>query len=249
MEIIITLLILGIWILLDKKVEELLSKKTIKLNRIEQILRVDLNEDWNVKRYLRVKYCRWFVILILISENVSLIIFLTVFLCLFVYELPYFKLKQQANRKIQSVRYHFPIYLRQVQVLLQNNTVVKSIELSLDYVPEVLFEDIKQLNENIKKDSLNINHYLNCMKQYNLPEIQRSMKWLYRYQNFGYQDAYHQFNRMLVSTSKWLRQARIEKKNESIQVYQWMGMLPLVGVTFVFISAMMSVVISLFERG
>jgi hypothetical protein len=87
------------------------------------------------------------------------------------------------------------------------------------------------------------------MKQYDLPEIQRSMKWLYRYQNFGYQDANHQFNRMLVSTSKWLRKSRIEKKNESIQVYQWMGMLPLVGVTFVFISAMMSVVISLFERG
>jgi len=249
MEIIITLLVLGVWILLDKKVEELLSKKSIKLNHIEQILRVNLNVDWSRKRYLRVKYCRWFVMLILLSENISLIIFLTAFLCLIVYEFPYFQLKQQANRKIQSVRYHFPIYLRQVQVLLQNNTVVKSIELSLDYVPEVLFEDINQLNENIKKDSLNINHYLNCMKQYNLPEIQRSMKWLYRYQNFGYQDAYHQFNRMLVSTSKWLRQARIEKKNESIQVYQWMGMLPLVGVTFVFISAMMSVVISLFERG
>jgi hypothetical protein len=249
MEIIVTLLILGLWILLDKKIEELLSKKSLKLKQIEQILRVDLNIDWSHKRYLRVKYCRWFIILILISENVSHIIFFTIFICLMVYVFPYLKLKQQANRRIQSVRYHFPIYLRQVQVLLQNNTVVKSIELSLDYVPDVLFEDINLLNENIKTDSLNINHYLNCMKQYNLPEIQRSMKWLYRYQNFGYQDAYHQFNRMLVSTSKWLRQARIEKKNESIQVYQWMGMLPLVGVTFVFISAMMSVVISLFERG
>lgn len=249
MEIIIIFLILGIWILLDKKVEEVLSKKSLKLNQIEQILRVDLNVDWSRKRYLRVRYCRWFVILILFNKNINLIFFLTVFLCLIVYEYPYLKLKQQAKRRIQSVRYHFPIYLRQVQVLLQNNTVVKSIELSLDYVPDVLFEDINLLNQNIKTDSLNIKHYINCMKQYSLPEIQRSMKWLYRYQNFGYQDAYHQFNRMLVSTSKWLRQARIEKKNESIQVYQWMGMLPLVGVTFVFISAMMSVVISLFERG
>ena len=87
------------------------------------------------------------------------------------------------------------------------------------------------------------------MKDYDLIEIQRSMKWLYRYQNFGYKDAYSQFNRMLMSTSKWLRQSRIEQKQSSIQVYQWMGMLPLLGVTFVFISAMMSVVISLFERG
>jgi hypothetical protein len=249
MGIIVVLLILGLWIFMDKKVEELLSRKSSKLSQIEEILRVDLNFDWSRKRYSRVRYCRWIILLILFNENTSLITFLTVLLCLLVYAFPYFKLKQQANRRIQSVRYHFPIYLRQVQVLLQNNTVVKSIELSLDYVPDVLFEDINQLNQNIKTDSLNINHYINCMKQYNLPEIQRSMKWLYRYQNFGYQDAYHQFNRMLVSTSKWLRQARIEKKNESIQVYQWMGMLPLIGVTFVFISAMMSVVISLFERG
>lgn len=249
MESVIILLILGLWVLMDKKIEEVLSKKSVKLNQIEQILNVDLNIEWSSKRYRKIKYCRWFVIFILFSENVSLIVFLTVLLCLLVHEFPYFKLKQQAKHRIQSVRYHFPIYLRQVQVLLQNNTVVRSIELSLDYVPDVLFEDINLLNQNIKTDSLNIKHYINCMKQYNLPEIQRSMKWLYRYQNFGYKDAYHQFNRMLISTSKWLRQARIEKKNESIQVYQWMGMLPLVGVTFVFISAMMSVVISLFERG
>lgn len=240
---------LGIWVLIDPKIEELLKNKSVHLIKIERILGIELNDSWNMNRYKYVKRVRWIVLLVCIYPNPFPIALLTLLFCIFVYQLPHLKLKRKAQLKIVSIRYQFPIYLRQIQVLLQNNTVVKSIELSLDYVPVVLYQDIKNLHDLIKIDPLNMNHYINCMKQYDLPEIQRSMKWLYRYQNFGYQDANHQFNRMLVSTSKWLRKSRIEKKNESIQVYQWMGMLPLVGVTFVFISAMMSVVISLFERG
>lgn len=249
MEIIIILLGFIIWIVLDSKIELLLKQKNDRLIRIEQILGLNLGEEWIKNRYRRVKIIRYDILLILFFNQTYIILFSTLFICYIAYVGPLLILNRNVHIKIQHVRYHFPIYLRQIQVLLQNNTVVKSIELSLDYVPMVLYTDIKLLNENLKLDPLNIQHYINCMKQYNLPEIQRSMKWLYRYQNFGYQDAYHQFNRMLISTSKWLRKSRIEKKNESIQVYQWMGMLPLVGVTFVFISAMMSVVISLFERG
>ncbi len=249
MGVIIILFLFGIWILIDPKIEERLNVKSTQLIKIEQILGIELNDTWNKKRYRNVKLLRWMILLTLVLPNTLLITLLTILICIFSYWLPVLKLKRKAQIKIVSIRYQFPIYLRQIQVLLQNNTVVKSIELSLDYVPVVLYQDIKNLHEKIKIDPLNMNHYINCMKQYDLPEIQRSMKWLYRYQNFGYQDANHQFNRMLVSTSKWLRKSRIEKKNESIQVYQWMGMLPLVGVTFVFISAMMSVVISLFERG
>jgi hypothetical protein len=249
MGVSVSLVLLLVWLLYDSKIELILSTKTNQLIKLEQILGIELNKTWNKKRYKLVKLFRWIILLVLFYPNPLIIMFITLLLCITVYSFPYIKLKRQANIKIMNIRYQFPIYLRQIQVLLQNNTVVKSIELSLDYIPAVLYQDINKLHENIKVDPLNMNHYINCMKQYDLPEIQRSMKWLYRYQNFGYQDANHQFNRMLVSTSKWLRKSRIEKKNESIQVYQWMGMLPLVGVTFVFISAMMSVVISLFERG
>ena len=199
-------------------------------------------------RHFKIKIIRYLILLVLVYD--PKIVLITVFiLCLLIYFYPVLKLNQFAKLKIRSIQYHFPIYLRQIQVLLQNNTVVRSIELSLEYVPKVLKPDIERLNELIKEDPMNSHHYINCMKDYDLIEIQRSMKWLYRYQNFGYKDAYSQFNRMLMSTSKWLRQSRIEQKQSSIQVYQWMGMLPLLGVTFVFISAMMSVVISLFERG
>lgn len=247
--ILATMLLLIVWVICDDKLLELSKIKSERFRTRELILGIECDENWFIKRYKRVQFVRYLLLsVVLIKESIFVLCF-TLFLCVCVYLLPTFILERKALNKVRSVRYHFPIYLRQIQVLLQNNTVVKSIELSLEYVPDVLKHDIEKLNDKIKIDPTNMSHYVDCMKQYNLIEIQRSMKWLYRYQNFGYKDAYSQFNRMLVSTSKWLRQSRVENKKDSIQVYQWMGMLPLIGVTFVFISAMMSVVISLFERG
>ena len=247
--ILITLLFLVIWVICDDRLLELSKIKSERIKTIELILDIECDEKWFVKRYKNVKLLRYLLFTVVLMNKPILVISFTLVLCAISYLLPSMILERKVRHKIRSVRYHFPIYLRQIQVLLQNNTVVKSIELSLEYVPDVLKHDIEKLNEKIKIDPTNMNHYVDCMKEYNLIEIQRSMKWLYRYQNFGYKDAYSQFNRMLISTSKWLRQSRIENKKDSIQVYQWMGMLPLIGVTFVFISAMMSVVISLFERG
>jgi len=238
-----------IWVYFDNQICELSKIKNDRIRKIEHILNIELNNDWFIRRYKMICLLRYFLLTILFYDNKLLIVGLTFLACLLAYFLPILILERKARIKIKSIRYHFPIYLRQIQVLLQNNTVVKSIELSLEYVPDILRDDIVKLNDKLRLEPNNMSHYVNCMKQYNLVEIQRSMKWLYRYQNFGYIDAYSQFNRMLISTSKWLRQSRIENKNDSIQVYQWMGMLPLIGVTFVFISAMMSVVISLFERG
>ena len=245
------LIIVGliIWVYFDNQICELSRIKNDRIRKIEHILNIELNNDWFIRRYKTICILRYFLLTILFYDNKLIIVGLTFLACLIAYFLPILILERKARIKIKSIRYHFPIYLRQIQVLLQNNTVVKSIELSLEYVPDILRDDIVKLNDKLRLEPNNMSHYVNCMKQYNLVEIQRSMKWLYRYQNFGYIDAYSQFNRMLISTSKWLRQSRIENKNDSIQVYQWMGMLPLIGVTFVFISAMMSVVISLFERG
>lgn len=238
-----------IWVYFDNQICELSKIKNNRIRKIEHILNIEINNDWFVRRYKTICILRYFMLTIIFYDNKLIIVGLTFLACLLAYFLPILILERKARIKIKSIRYHFPIYLRQIQVLLQNNTVVKSIELSLEYVPDILRDDIVKLNDKLRLEPNNMSHYVNCMKQYNLVEIQRSMKWLYRYQNFGYIDAYSQFNRMLISTSKWLRQSRIENKNDSIQVYQWMGMLPLIGVTFVFISAMMSVVISLFERG
>ncbi len=248
-RIIVTVL-LCLWIYLDQSILlklDFFQEKNLK--NLWTILDAQPRQDWLSLRYRRLQKFRIFLVAVWIFPQVYLTMAVLMVILILVYKYPYWQLKHRAQLQINQVRYQFPIYLRQLQVLLQNNTVVKTIELSIEYVPDVMRKDILLLHQNLKEDPVNINHYLACMNQFNLPEIQRAMKWLYRYQSIGYQDATRQFNRMITSTSKWLRQSRLEHKAASVQVYQWLGLLPLVGVTLVFLSAMMSVALSLFERG
>jgi hypothetical protein len=249
-KIILSVAILMIWIGLDTSILRLLKiLPETKLEKAMTILQLKRCDDWMHKRYHVLRIYRFGLVFGMFVD--SYVNFIMVFIVglIALYQWPAYRITYQAAQRVALVRYQFPIYLRQLQVLLQNNTVVKTIELSLDFVPKVLADDITKLYNDIKEEPLELKHYLNCMKQYDLPEIHRAMKWLYRYQSIGYQDAYRQFNRMIVSTSKWLRKSRQEQRQQNVMLVQWLGMMPLFGVTLVFISAMMSVALSLFERG
>lgn len=251
MEIfIISLLILGIWLFLDRWIEShLIWFQESKCAELHEALDTPNPKLWEKKRYQTIKRLGFLILGTSLVSNPKLYIIVWMLGLIVMYKLPYWKLRWSYQKKVTQVRYLFPIYLRQLQVLLQNNTVVKAIEASIESVPSLFRTDIQNLYHSLREDPLCLETYLNCMSRYRLPEIQRAMKWLYRYQSIGQDDAYRQFNRMIGSTSKWLRQTRLESKSESIQIYQWLGMLPLLGVTLVFLSAMMSLSLSFFERG
>lgn len=248
-EIILVIGLLAAWVVLDRWIIEGLDKvKEPQLKQLEHILQETLDPEFQLKRYrtlMRVRFT-WVLLPVLNAPVWMWVVFISMLVGL--YKMPYWNIKLKANKRILLVRYQFPIYLRQLQVLLQNNTIVKAIEASLDQVPDVMKRDIEDFHARLLVNPLDLSTYMSCMAQYRLPEIQRAMKWLYRYQSIGYQDAYRQFNRMILSTSKWLRQSRIDSKNQSILIYQWLGLLPLFGVTLVFLAAMMSVALTFFER-
>ncbi|HCT62599.1 MAG TPA: hypothetical protein DIC19_00650 [Erysipelotrichaceae bacterium] len=246
-RMILSVIFLILWKLGDPWLNDhvmLFREKTC--DHLEAVLKIKLDQKWMLDRIQGLKYVRYMILLIILDIRFS---YLVLFVLTFVFKSPYIRLRHKAKQHIQLVRYQFPIYLRQLQILLQNNTVVNAVELSLAYVPDVLKEDIHIFHTSLLEDSRSLNTYISQMQAYQLPEITRAFKWLYRYQSIGSQDAYRQFNRMILSTSKWLRQARIHQKQNAVGIYQWMGMLPLVGVTLVFISAMLSVALTLFERG
>lgn len=243
-------LVLVVWILLDPWFEKHIGMWVEKdSRRWWSILGSEPVEKWMHARYKPLRKLRFVLIGVMFSVHFEWMLVIVISALIITFKWPYLRLRYTAKKRIDQVRYQFPIYLRQLQVLLQNNTVVKTIELSLEYVPELMRNDIVELHRKLLLDPMELNHYLDCMKHYELPEVTRAMKWLFRYQSIGYQDAYRQFNRMINSTSKWLRQSRLESKDSQVHFYQWMGLLPLFGVTLVFITAMMSVALSLFERG
>jgi hypothetical protein len=165
------------------------------------------------------------------------------------YESSFLKLRIKTRKLKSQIRYQFPIYLRQIQVLLQNNTVVTSIDRSLIYAPSLFKSEVAFLADQLRERPQDLDPYLDFLSFYELPEIARAMKLLYRYNTVGQADSYHQLNRMIQSTSKWLREERVSRKQSALLIYQWWGIVPLLGVTLLFLSVMMNILMTMFGKG
>ena len=238
-----------LWFWFDPWAERQLSQIGFEnRERIFLILDQENANWWQIRRYRTSHALRWVWLLagpwfdgwwmdgLMVASIVGL------------YQWPMWKLRRKANIKLAMIRYQFPIYLRQLQILLQNNTVVKAIEISVSEAPLYLRKDLKRLHERLVVDPVKLSHFTEFMAYTGIVEIERAMKWLYRFEHSGQADAGRQFNRMITSTAKWLRQERQTAKQRRLLVSQWLGMVPLIGVTLVFLSVMMNVLMSLFER-
>ncbi|MEG0841026.1 MAG: hypothetical protein RSF69_00620 [Erysipelotrichaceae bacterium] len=176
-------------------------------------------------------------------------LFLIVILSVFVLKKDYFKLKKIQKKQLKQLRFQFPIWLRQLQILIQTNTVSTSLLLSKENAPSLIKDDLDVLIQELNEDAIHLQPYLNFLKRFRLSEIERAMKLLYRYNSVGKEDAYFQFNRMIQSTTKWLRSERYERADSKMMLYQWWGMLPLFGVTILFMAVMFEIIIDLFGKG
>lgn len=166
-----------------------------------------------------------------------------------IYFLPIYQTKQEKERKLRELRYEFPIWLRQIQILLQNNNVQHSLEKSLDTVPTIMKEELTNLIEVLRQDATNSEVYLEFMKEYEIYEISRAMKLLYRYHMVGASESYHQFHRMLEATGKWLRAGRKNRNDSTISLLGWIGVIPMFGCTAMFMVMMVLIIMSMMKGG
>ncbi len=208
----------------------------------------DIDEFMN-RRLKKSKPILFLLILWSLFDNSILFLGLVLSCFIFFLKKDYLNLKQQAKKKSNLLRFQFPIWLRQIQILLQTNTVSQSLKLSYEHAPNLIKNDLDKLIKEIDEDALNISPYLNFLKSYRLSEIERAMKLLYRYNTIGKDDAYLQFNRMIQTTTKWLRSEREQHHQDSLAIYEWFSMIPLVGVTILFLAIMCDVIINMFTNG
>lgn len=238
-----------LWMVLDPYIEPLLSRiSQNSVNLFFLILEKENASLWQRRRYTRSLYYRWIWLLSVVWFSSHQVDLLMMSLMLGHYLMPWIQLRSKVKKQADLIRYQFPIYLRQLQILLQNNTVVKAIELSIPQAPSYLRRELNALHQRLMSEPGRLGSYTAFMSHLDQSEIQRAMKWLYRFENTGQKDASRQFNRMIASTSKWLRQERQYAKQKRLMISQWLGMIPLIGVTMVFLSTMMSVLMTMFER-
>lgn len=242
-------IVILVWIALDPMLEPFLSRLSQNsVNHFFLILEKENQRLWQKRRYNQSHRLRWIWLLVLVWQNTFWIDMVFMGMIASTYLLPWFKIRSAAQQQTDLIRYQFPIYLRQLQILLQNNTVVKAIELSIPQAPPYLRTELMALHQRLLSEPEKLSSYTDFMSHVDQNEIERAMKWLYRFENTGQKDAGRQFNRMIASTSKWLRQERQYAKQKKLMLSQWLGMVPLIGVTLVFLSAMMSVLMTMFER-
>ena len=165
------------------------------------------------------------------------------------YKQPYWKLKREFKASLALVRYQFPIWLRQIQILLHNNNVINSLILSQKQAPDIIKIDLNKLIEILNESPNNVLAFANFMDQFNITEINRAMKLLYRCYLVDKTESSQQLNRMIASTTKWIRHSRIERQNDNLAFFEWIGIVPLIGVTLIFLVLMASLLAGIFGRG
>lgn len=223
-------------------------RKESDLEHLCQMSNVEMDDfqSRRLKAALRTSLILPFLMFVKVSWSMQLLFIVLVVL---VYRWPYMKLVKRFNGSIQRLRYEFPIWLRQLQILLQSNTVAVSMEISIPMAPLMIRAQLHSLIHRIRQAPQQIDTYTDFLSGYRLMEVTRAMKLLYRYNAVGQADSVRQLNRMITTTGKWLRQQRIQDQGSQSALLQWWGILPLLSVTVVFLVMMMVTITSFMERG
>lgn len=174
---------------------------------------------------------------------------LIIILAVYEYKRPYLKLKSNFNRSLSTLRYQFPIWLRQIQILLYSNNVLNSLKLSLDSAPKIISGDLNELIDILEESPNDIDAFTDFMSDFSISEIDRAMKLLYRTYIIDQDDTSKQLNRMIVSTTKWIKDERVNRQKDLLKTYEWIGIIPLFGVTIVFLVIMASLLTNLLGKG
>lgn len=238
------------WLLL--MINRSLLSELFKEKDVEQLL--EMTDGPSLEKFMNQRLLQSLSVILLVVLSIYLNwsvlkVLIWFVLAIVVYKLPYIYLKQKFKNKVQQLKYEFPIWLRQLQILLQNNTVVVSLEKSANFAPQIIRFHLQDFIVQLRNNPQDLSSYIYFLKNYECVEIERAMKLLFRYNTVGKEDSMRQLNRMIQTTAKWLREQRLNAQSSRNQMKQWWGMLPLFGVTIVFITMMIQTFMTLLERG
>lgn len=244
--IIICLLLYGFLWLNKKTLGKLfLEKETVKLLHILERGDVDTFSSHRINRGLLVLGLA--ILSYLLGQGVLNWISL-VGCSIVVIKWPEITLKRIYQRRLNQLKIEFPIWLRQLQILLQHNTVLQSLRLSQSHAPILFKVALKELVIQLENTPQDLSLYTSFLNDYQSIEVQRAMKLLYRYNAIGSDDSTRQLSRLILATTKWLRDQRSSIHSTTLSLTGWWGMCPLLGVSGLFLVMMVQTMLTLLER-
>lgn len=97
----------------------------------------------------------------------------------FCYFLPGIKYKSSKKSLENEIAVKFPQWLMEISLQLQSQNVQVALFNSIPSAPMVLKPELIKLKQKLEKEPESVIPYLDFMKDFNVPEIQSSMKMLY----------------------------------------------------------------------
>jgi hypothetical protein len=232
-----------------------LNKKTLQKLFLEKetpkLLHILDRGDVEVFSKQRIHRGLWVIGLAILSYllNQSMVTWMSLICCAVgVIKWPEVTLRRIYQRRLNQLKIEFPIWLRQLQILLQHNTVLQSLRLSQSHAPILFKVALKELVIQLEETPQDLSLYTAFLNEYQSIEVQRAMKLLYRYNAIGSDDSTRQLSRLILATTKWLRDQRSSIHSTTLSLTGWWGMLPLLGVSGLFLVMMIQTMLTLLER-
>ncbi len=248
MTFIAFIVILLIILLLEKSLKSFMLSYAYE-DDIHILVSPDDFENFQEKRYHNASRVLLLLLVLPFLDFNKVLFILICFVSFYEYKRSYLKLKTDFKNELSLIRYQFPIWLRQIQILLYSNNVLNALILSMDSAPLIIKEELNKLVSSLQERPNDLSAFTNFMSDYKISEVDRAMKLLYRTYLIDQEDTSKQLNRMVASTTKWIRFERQEKQKSSLKVYEWIGIIPLFGVTLVFLVIMASLLNNLGGKG
>lgn len=145
----------------------------------------------------------------------------------FMFFWPKIDYKQKVKKVSRAINKEFPVWLRDIALQLNSTVVVNAIHNSYAHSSVVMRPFIEQLLSDINDDPTSIKPYENFMHEFNIPEIQISMKTLYSIQSVGQEDAQRQVSDLIVRNQAMLDHAEKIRNEDSLAVIQFMSNVPM----------------------
>lgn len=235
-------------LLLEKSIQSFALKYAYEQDLLILLDKVSL-EQFQKQRYIKTSRVLLMLLLFPLLKFNMYYFFIVLGVAFFEYKRPYLNLKAQFNKNLSLVRYQFPIWLRQIQILLYTNNVLNALKISLEAAPKIIHADLEILISILKRNPNELSAFTDFMSDYKISEIDRAMKLLYRTYMIEQDDTSKQLNRMIATTTKWIRFERLKRHEDNLKFYEWIGIIPLFGVTLVFLVIMASLLTNLFGKG
>ncbi len=241
-------LFIGVIVLFEKSVQNFILEYGYE-SKLDKLIDKEAIKTFQLNRYKKV--ARILLLLLLFPLlNFDIRYFsIVILIAIYEYKRPYLKLKKDFDDNLSTLRYQFPIWLRQIQILLYSNNVLNSLRLSLDQAPEIVKQDLNNLIKKLEDNPNDIDAFTDFMSDFSISEIDRAMKLLYRTYIIDQEDTSKQLNRMIISTTKWIKDERVNRQEALLKTYEWIGIIPLFGVTIVFLVIMASLLTNLLGKG